>query len=133
MQFFIWWEYLLSVFCFFYKTTFPMWNCWCHTIYFLYSKRSLNVQLLIFCELLFQRNFVWLIQKMSLGCLSLDQEIGASDAVLLDPLTEDTFIANLHQRFKRDQIYVSYFIYFIYISIKSPCYNHKNSIQRMFE
>ncbi|KAG8177886.1 hypothetical protein JTE90_001718 [Oedothorax gibbosus] len=42
---------------------------------------------------------------MSVGVLSLDQEIGASDAVLLDPLTEDAFIANLHQRFKRDQIY----------------------------
>ncbi|GFY19724.1 hypothetical protein TNCV_4648961 [Trichonephila clavipes] len=44
---------------------------------------------------------------MSVGVLSLDQEIGASDAVQLDPLTEEAFIANLHQRFKRDQIYVS--------------------------
>jgi hypothetical protein len=45
------------------------------------------------------------------GCgmdvLSLDQEVGAWDSVLLDPLTEDSFIANLHQRFKRDHIYVS--------------------------
>lgn len=39
--------------------------------------------------------------------LSLDQEVGAWDSVLLDPLTEDSFIANLHQRFKRDHIYVS--------------------------
>ncbi|XP_022240517.1 unconventional myosin-Ib-like isoform X3 [Limulus polyphemus] len=39
------------------------------------------------------------------GVLSLDQEVGVSDAVLLDPLTEEAFIANLHQRFKRDQIY----------------------------
>ncbi|XP_033606436.1 unconventional myosin-Ia isoform X2 [Cryptotermes secundus] len=37
--------------------------------------------------------------------LSLDQEVGAWDSVLLDPLTEDSFIANLHQRFKRDHIY----------------------------
>lgn len=37
--------------------------------------------------------------------LSLDQEVGAWDSVLLDPLTEETFIANLHQRFKRDHIY----------------------------
>ncbi|XP_067131033.1 unconventional myosin-Ib isoform X1 [Centruroides vittatus] len=39
------------------------------------------------------------------GVLSLDQEVGVSDATLLDPLTEEAFIANLHQRFKRDQIY----------------------------
>ncbi|KAG8253105.1 microtubule motor activity protein [Homalodisca vitripennis] len=39
--------------------------------------------------------------------LSLEQEVGAWDSVLLDPLTEDSFIANLHQRFKRDHIYVS--------------------------
>ncbi|XP_039290294.1 unconventional myosin-Ia isoform X3 [Nilaparvata lugens] len=37
--------------------------------------------------------------------LSLEQEVGAWDSVLLDPLTEDSFIANLHQRFKRDHIY----------------------------
>lgn len=39
--------------------------------------------------------------------LSLEQEVGAWDSVLLDPLTEDSFISNLHQRFKRDHIYVS--------------------------
>ncbi|KAG5887700.1 hypothetical protein JTB14_010771 [Gonioctena quinquepunctata] len=37
--------------------------------------------------------------------LSLEQEVGAWDSVLLDPLTEDTFITNLQQRFKRDHIY----------------------------
>jgi len=37
--------------------------------------------------------------------LSLDQEVGVSDALLLDPLNEDILIANLYQRFKRDQIY----------------------------
>lgn len=36
---------------------------------------------------------------------SLDQEIGAWDSVLLEPLSEDIFITNLHQRFKRDHIY----------------------------
>ena len=39
--------------------------------------------------------------------LSLDQEVGAWDSVLLDPLNSETFIYNLHQRFKRDHIYVS--------------------------
>nr|XP_018907050.1 PREDICTED: unconventional myosin-Ia isoform X2 [Bemisia tabaci] len=34
-----------------------------------------------------------------------DQEVGAWDAVLLDPLTEEDFISNLHQRYKRDHIY----------------------------
>nr|CAD7425308.1 unnamed protein product [Timema monikensis] len=37
--------------------------------------------------------------------LTLDQEVGAWDSVLIEPLTEETFIANLHQRFKRDHIY----------------------------
>ncbi|XP_019763292.2 unconventional myosin-Ib [Dendroctonus ponderosae] len=37
--------------------------------------------------------------------LNLNQEVGAWDTVLLDPLTEDSFIANLQQRFKRDHIY----------------------------
>ncbi|CAM1324369.1 MYO1A (predicted) [Pycnogonum litorale] len=39
------------------------------------------------------------------GVLSLDQEIGFSDAVVLHPLSEEAFIANLHQRYKRDLIY----------------------------
>jgi myosin-1 len=37
--------------------------------------------------------------------LNLEQEVGAWDSVLLEPLTEDTFIGNLQQRFKRDHIY----------------------------
>lgn len=38
---------------------------------------------------------------------SLELEIGSWDSVLLENLNEDTFISNLHQRFKRDHIYVS--------------------------
>ncbi|XP_024083277.1 unconventional myosin-Ia isoform X2 [Cimex lectularius] len=34
-----------------------------------------------------------------------EQEVGAWDSVLLDPLSEESFISNLHQRFKRDHIY----------------------------
>lgn len=37
--------------------------------------------------------------------LNLEQEIGAWDSVLLEPLTEDSFVGNLQQRFKRDHIY----------------------------
>lgn len=37
--------------------------------------------------------------------LGLEEEVGVWDSVLLDPLTEETFIANLQQRFKRDHIY----------------------------
>ena len=33
--------------------------------------------------------------------------MGVSDAVLLDPITEDAFIQNLKERFNHDQIYVS--------------------------
>lgn len=49
-----------------------------------------------------------LISESVMDVLSLDQEVGAWDSVLLDPLTEETFIANLHQRFKRDHIYVGF-------------------------
>ncbi|XP_045467548.1 unconventional myosin-Ia [Harmonia axyridis] len=37
--------------------------------------------------------------------LGLEKEVGAWDSVLLEPLTEDNFISNLLQRFKRDHIY----------------------------
>lgn len=45
--------------------------------------------------------------------LSLDQEVGAWDSVLLDPLNSETFLNNLQQRFKRDHIYVSKFFIII--------------------
>lgn len=37
--------------------------------------------------------------------LNMEQDVGSWDSVLLENLTEDTFINNLHQRYKRDQIY----------------------------
>lgn len=36
-----------------------------------------------------------------------NSEQGCWDSVLLEHLTEDSFIANLHHRYKRDHIYVS--------------------------
>lgn len=48
-----------------------------------------------------------------------DQEIGCWDSVLLEHLTEDSFIANLHHRYKRDHIYVSY-------SLQLNCFNKLN-------
>lgn len=41
---------------------------------------------------------------------NLEQDIGSWDSVLLENLTEDSFISNLHQRYKRDHIYVSLFV-----------------------
>ena len=38
-----------------------------------------------------------------------ENNVGVSDTVLLDPLTEDAFIQNLKERFQHDQIYVSIF------------------------
>lgn len=38
---------------------------------------------------------------------ALDDPVGLSDMCLLEPLTEDNFLTNLHQRFKHDLIYVS--------------------------
>ncbi|GLH07215.1 Uncharacterized protein GBIM_12734 [Gryllus bimaculatus] len=43
--------------------------------------------------------------RMDPAVLSLGQEVGAWDAVLLEPLSEDSFTANLQARFKRDHIY----------------------------
>lgn len=44
------------------------------------------------------------------GALAIfENNVGVSDAVLLDPLTEDAFIQNLKERFHHDQIYVSNF------------------------
>lgn len=37
----------------------------------------------------------------------MEQEIGTWDSVLLENLSEDSFINNIHQRYKRDHIYVS--------------------------
>lgn len=38
----------------------------------------------------------------------MEQEIGTWDSVLLENLSEDSFINNIHLRYKRDLIYVSY-------------------------
>lgn len=43
--------------------------------------------------------------RKSVAMLSLEHEVGAWDSVLLEPLSEDSFISNLQQRFKRDHIY----------------------------
>ena len=37
----------------------------------------------------------------------LDNMIGVGDMVLLEPLTEDSFIENLRNRFDHNEIYVS--------------------------
>ena len=42
------------------------------------------------------------------GALAIfENNVGVSDAVLLDPVTEEAFIQNLEDRFNHDQIYVS--------------------------
>ena len=42
------------------------------------------------------------------GAVALfDNNVGVSDMCLLEPITEDTFLENLHRRFLHDQIYVS--------------------------
>lgn len=37
----------------------------------------------------------------------MEQEVGTWDSVLLENISEDSFISNIHQRYKRDCIYVS--------------------------
>lgn len=40
-----------------------------------------------------------------------EPEIGVWDSVLLEHLTEDSFIANLHHRYKHDHIYVNFCLF----------------------
>ncbi len=40
--------------------------------------------------------------------MKMDSNIGVSDMVLLDPLTEDSLVENLKIRFQAENIYVSY-------------------------
>lgn len=45
--------------------------------------------------------------KMEVKTSLLDNMIGVGDMVLLEPLTEETFINNLRKRFDHNEIYVS--------------------------
>lgn len=45
--------------------------------------------------------------KMEVKTSLLDNMIGVGDMVLLEPLTEETFINNLKKRFDHNEIYVS--------------------------
>lgn len=61
------------------------------------------------------------------GALAIfENNVGVSDAVLLDPLTEDAFIQNLKERFHHDQIYT--YIGSVVVSVnpyqKLPLYTH---------
>lgn len=61
------------------------------------------------------------------GALQIfENNVGVSDAVLLDPLTEDAFIQNLKERFHHDQIYT--YIGSVVVSVnpyqKLPLYTH---------
>ena len=48
------------------------------------------------------------------GALAIfENNVGVSDCVLLDPVTEDAFIENIKQRFNHDQIYVSGLLYVV--------------------
>ncbi|KAH3702056.1 hypothetical protein DPMN_077057, partial [Dreissena polymorpha] len=46
------------------------------------------------------------VMALHQGALAIfENNVGVSDAVLLDPVTEDAFIDNIQERFKHDQIY----------------------------
>uniref|UniRef100_A0ACB8G099 Uncharacterized protein n=1 Tax=Sphaerodactylus townsendi TaxID=933632 RepID=A0ACB8G099_9SAUR len=46
--------------------------------------------------------------KMEVKTSLLDNMIGVGDMVLLEPLTEESFISNLQQRFDHSEIYPAY-------------------------
>lgn len=47
------------------------------------------------------------MSKMEVKTSLLDNMIGVGDMVLLEPLSEETFIGNLQKRFEHNEIYVS--------------------------
>lgn len=47
------------------------------------------------------------MSKMEVKTSLLDNMIGVGDMVLLEPLSEETFIGNLQKRFQHNEIYVS--------------------------
>lgn len=49
----------------------------------------------------------------------LDNMIGVGDMVLLEPLSEDSFLENLKKRFEHNEIYVSLFI-FLFLYMDEP-------------
>ena len=49
-----------------------------------------------------------------------DQEVGCSDLVFQEPVSEEALIENLYHRFKRDQIYVS-FSFCVYETARACC------------
>lgn len=49
--------------------------------------------------------------KMEVKTSLLDNMIGVGDMVLLEPLSEDSFLENLKNRFDHNEIYVSLPIY----------------------
>ena len=46
--------------------------------------------------------------------LKMDSQVGVSDMVLLDPLTEDALVENLKIRFKENKIYVSHLLSYVF-------------------
>lgn len=53
----------------------------------------------------------------------MEQEVGTWDSVLLENISEDSFISNIHQRYKRDCIYVSLIIVEIVLRILIDFYS----------
>lgn len=49
--------------------------------------------------------------KMEVKTSLLDNMIGVGDMVLLEPLSEESFLENLKKRFDHNEIYVSFLFY----------------------
>lgn len=54
------------------------------------------------------------MSKMEVKTSLLDNMIGVGDMVLLEPLSEETFIGNLQKRFEHNEIYVSSVKFYIF-------------------
>lgn len=59
----------------------------------------------------------------------LDNMIGVGDMVLLEPLTEDTFLENLKNRFDHNEIYVSIPLYIV-LAVSQCCDSATTRLQR---
>lgn len=67
--------------------------------------------------------------KMEVKTSLLDNMIGVGDMVLLEPLTEDSFLGNLRKRFDHNEIYVSLPFHICYVSITADPFSSSVTIK----
>lgn len=69
--------------------------------------------------------------KMEVKTSLLDNMIGVGDMVLLEPLSEESFISNLRQRFDHNEIYVSMLQKYLYHGLSNIFTRSYHSVRKI--